>query len=111
MVAAALEAGGRVVAGAGLAELRHDVALVDGARLVGHGVDVLAGLLAAQRDVVGRALVGAGLAGRAPRAAHGAAAQVLGLRHAHGRRAALRVRLPVHVALPLAHVHALLWNI
>ena len=91
-----------------LAQLRHDVTLVDRLGLIGHGVDVLSGLLSAERHVLVGALVGAGLAGRAPRLAHGAAAQVLGLRHAGGAGAAARVRLPVHVALTLADVHAFL---
>jgi hypothetical protein len=47
VVAAAVEAGGRVVAHSRLAELRHDLALVDGPRLVGEGVDVEAGASAA----------------------------------------------------------------
>lgn len=51
MVAAALEARGRVVAATRLAELRHDVALVDGFGLVGHRVDVLARLFPAQCHV------------------------------------------------------------
>lgn len=110
MITSTLEASRRVMTSTRLAQLRHDVTLVDGPGLIGHGVDVLSGLLPAQRHVFVRAPVGAGLAGRAPRAAHGAAAQVLGLRHAGRARAATTVRLPLHVALTLTDVHTLLWR-
>lgn len=52
MIASALESGRCVVAGAGFAELRHDIALVYRLCLVCHGVDVLAGFLAAKSHVL-----------------------------------------------------------
>lgn len=70
MVASAGKSGGRVVAGAGLAQLRHDVALVDGLGLVGDRVAVEAGAGPAQRGVLGLAGRGAALARGAPRASH-----------------------------------------
>lgn len=52
MIASTLKAGGRVVAGARLAQRRHDVTLVDRPGFVGHRVDVFAGFLAAKRHVL-----------------------------------------------------------
>jgi len=82
-VALALEAAGRVDALAVLAHLRHEGALVDVLRLVGHRVDVLAGQGAAQQHVVPGAEAGTLVARVAPRLSHRAAAQHARLRLAH----------------------------
>lgn len=105
-VALALKAAGGVDALAVLAHLRHEGALVDVLRLIGHGVDVLAGQRAAQQHVVPGSKAGTLVAWIAPSLTHRAAAQHARLRLAH-RLLALPAR-EGQVAQLLPHVHALL---
>jgi hypothetical protein len=105
-VALALEAARGVDALAVLAHLRHEGALVDVLRLVGHWVDVLARQRAAQQHVVPGAEPGTLLARVAPSLPHRAAAQHARLRLAHRLLALLARERQVAQLLP--HVHALL---
>lgn len=110
MITRALEPRRSVVTGSWLAELWHNGALINGAGLIGHRVDILAGPFTAQCHVFGGPTCRARFARGTPSTPNRTATQVFGLWRAYSVRAMLCIWIPLYVALPLADIHTLLWK-